>query len=118
MPLRDVCLWFALPALLLAAGCAHHGRIATTATARSGPTAQPVDVARGKAIYAQQCAACHGAGGMHPIVGPALHGEAHRRSLRDITAIVRDPDPPMPKLYPGTLSARDVRDVSAYVEAL
>lgn len=31
---------------------------------------------------------------------------------------IEDPEPPMPKLYPSPLSARQVRDVAAYVLTL
>ena len=76
------------------------------------------DAGRGRTIYNAQCSACHGASGANGPVGPPLVKERKRRSLADIEAIVRDPDPPMPKLYPGTLSDRDVKDVSAYVAGL
>jgi hypothetical protein len=47
-----------------------------------------------------------------------LHNERLRRKYRDVYALVVDPAPPMPKLYPSRLSLSDVRDVSAYVESL
>lgn len=72
---------------------------------------------RGKAVYAAQCQACHGASGEGGI-GPKLQHERERRSFEKVRSIVLDPDPPMPKLYPAELTANDVRDVSAYVESL
>ncbi len=50
------------------------------------------------------------------MLGPSLR--AHRRTFASILRIVTDPESPMPKLYPGTLTAEQVRDVSAYVESL
>lgn len=76
------------------------------------------DIAHGKAVYVQQCAACHGAAGAGGPIGPALTGEHTRRSYQSVRAIVLDPQPPMPKLYPSRMTKADLRDVSAYVEAL
>ena len=72
---------------------------------------------RGASLYAKNCAACHGTATAGPI-GPALHGERSRKNLEAVVAIIRHPDPPMPKLFPGTLSAQDVADIAAYVENL
>jgi mono/diheme cytochrome c family protein len=69
-------------------------------------------------VYEAQCAACHGAHGVGGPVGPALQNENTRRSYRSVYAIVDDPSPPMPKLYPSRLTKSDLRDVSAYVETL
>ncbi len=73
---------------------------------------------RGKAVYEAQCAACHGQRGIGGPVGPALQKEYARRSFRSVYALIADPTPPMPKLYPGQLTKNDLRDVSAYVESL
>ena len=81
-------------------------------------TAVPANIAHGRSVYLAQCAACHGRDGTGGQVGPALRGERARRSDASIRAIVLNPEPPMPKLYPARLTETDVRDVSAYVEAL
>jgi alcohol dehydrogenase (cytochrome c) len=97
---------------LLAGACAHRA-------AHSTPTPTPgPDISRGKAIYDSQCAACHGAAGSGGPVGPALRGERLRLGFTAVRAIVEDPQPPMPKLFPARLSAGDVRNVTAYVESL
>jgi mono/diheme cytochrome c family protein len=75
-------------------------------------------LSRGKAVFEAQCAACHGQRGIGGQVGPALRNENARRSYRSVYAIVADPAPPMPKLYPSQMTKSDVRDVSAYVESL
>lgn len=78
----------------------------------SGP-----DAARGSTIFAQNCAACHGARGQGG-VGPALIGESARKNFVQAVRWIKHPNPPMPALYPQTLNERDVRDVAAFVEAL
>jgi len=47
-----------------------------------------------------------------------LHGEKARKNTAAAIAWIKNPQPPMPKLYPGTLSEKDVTDVAAYVESL
>jgi len=108
-----VVAFFTLAVLLSACGRFH--RTNTTTSSRAVIRA---DAGRGHTIYSAQCAACHGASGANGPVGPSLVKERKRHSLAEIEAIVRDPDPPMPKLYPGTLTDRDVKDVSAYVAGL
>lgn len=119
-----------LPLFVLAAAVA-----AGSACARSGPArrdpAPPVAVASapepdpgggdaiaGRRVFAQQCAACHGNTGREGGVGPSLTGERGRKNPAQTAAWVENPSPPMPKLYPGVLSAKDVADVSAYVASL
>lgn len=88
-----------------------HGRSAATAV----PSA---DLPRGKLLFEQQCAACHATQARTTTIGPSLAGERARRSFAQIYAIVLDPAPPMPKLYPSTLTKRQIRDIAAYVESL
>lgn len=100
----------------MAAGCArHHGR---SAAAPAVSATAGADARRGSAVYRTQCAACHGADGAGGPVGPSLRNEGARRSYDSVYALIRDPAPPMPKLYPSRLSAADLRDVAAYVESL
>lgn len=95
---------------------------ATTAVAAVTPASGPVsagapDPARGATVFKQSCAACHGAQGEGG-VGPSLKDEASRKSTAAAEAWIKHPAPPMPQLYPGTLSKRDVTDVAAYIETL
>lgn len=117
MSFRLLALPLALLAVLAAAaGCGGHaGR---QAASRAAPTLREADVRRGATVFAAQCQACHGPQGAGGPVGPSLHNENVRRPYRAVYRLVRDPSPPMPKLYPSRLSARDLRDVSAYVETL
>ncbi|HLI97940.1 MAG TPA: cytochrome c [Candidatus Baltobacteraceae bacterium] len=110
-----VCLAL-LVAASAVAGCARHR---TPYAARRGAIPAPsANLNHGKALYDSQCAACHGQRGVGGPVGPALEKEYARRSYRSVYAILLDPAPPMPKLYPGQLTKNDLRDVSAYVESL
>lgn len=90
--------------LTLAAGCGVH-RTALSAAQE-----------RGRAVYVRECAACHGEAGAGGAIGPQL--KSRHGSLARIESFVRDPEPPMPKLYPARLTDADVRDVSRYVESL
>lgn len=100
----------ALPAaVLLIAGCSRHP--AQTESAQA-------DLVRGGSVYREQCAACHGADGEGTQIAPALRKERLRLRLAAVRAIVLDPLPPMPKLYPSRITLQDVRDVSAFVESL
>lgn len=77
----------------------------------------PADPAHGKQIFGQNCAACHGANAQGG-AGPSLHGEKNRKNYQQTIVWIKDPSPPMPKLYPSTLSASDVSDVAAFVQTL
>jgi mono/diheme cytochrome c family protein len=92
--------------------------LSSVGTGNAGPAPKvAADAARGRTVYAQNCASCHGADGGGGL-GPAL---THERSRKDLAAAVRfiqNPVAPMPKLYPAHLSERDVADVAAYVESL
>jgi mono/diheme cytochrome c family protein len=107
---------FALLVACAAAGCSRHG--AHRAPAATASVVAGADLRNGEAVYKAQCAACHGERGVGGQVGPSLQNESARRPYSQVYAIVRDPAPLMPKLYPSRLSAADLRDVSAYVETL
>jgi mono/diheme cytochrome c family protein len=93
---------------------------ASSATATSsavGAPLIPTDPNRGRQIYAANCAACHGADARGGI-GPTLRGEKSRKDTAAAIVWIKNPLPPMPKLYPSVLSEKDVEDVAAYVESL
>lgn len=75
------------------------------------------DAARGKTLFAANCAACHGATGGGG-AGPKLQGEKSRKNFAGVVAQIKNPAPPMPKLYPSPLSDKDVNDLAAFVETL
>lgn len=80
--------------------------------------AQVADSGHGKAIYQQNCASCHGANGAGGGVGPTLKNEKSRKNMAQAISWIKNPQSPMPKLYPSPLSEQDVSDVAAYVESL
>lgn len=110
--------------VLVASGCAKGGSGATSAS--SAAAASPAlagaaiagDPGHGKVVYVASCAQCHGATGTEGGIGPALSGERSRKDDAAVVAWIKDPRPPMPKLYPGVLGDKDVADVAAYVESL
>lgn len=117
MPFRTLAVWFALLCAAGAvSGCGRHAVRKAPATPQA--TVAGADLSRGKAVYGAQCAACHGQRGIGGQIGPSLQNENVRRSYQSVYALVRDPSPPMPKLYPSRLSRSELRDVSAYVESL
>lgn len=89
---------------------------AAVASPSQANASEPV-AARGATIFAQNCAACHGARGQGG-VGPSLIGESARKNFVQAVMWIKHPKPPMPALYPQTLSERDVRDVAEFVETL
>jgi len=97
-----------IPLLMISAT----SKSATTATPRPSPT---VNNSAGAAVYAVQCAACHGAKGQGAS-GPALLGG--RLDSEQVAAVVRNPGGVMPRLFPGVLSQSDVTAVAKYVNAL
>jgi mono/diheme cytochrome c family protein len=99
--------WLCGPALLvlLLFGCA-----------KSGPSVP--DATRGKQIFANNCATCHGATGREGGTGPSLIGEHRHMNLSAAIRWIEHPEPPMPALYPDPLDEREVEDVAAYVETL
>jgi mono/diheme cytochrome c family protein len=93
--------------------------LASVDTGNAGaPPRVTTDVVHGRAVFAQNCASCHGADGRGGGLGPALIGEKTHKDLSSAIAFIKNPTAPMPTLYPSRLSERDVADVAAYVESL
>jgi mono/diheme cytochrome c family protein len=117
-------------AAVLATGCSKTSDQSTTTT--SGATSVPAaanagamsgtaalgDPVHGKAIFTANCATCHGATGTEGGVGPSLKNEKSRKNYAQTVAWIKNPSPPMPKLYPSPLAEKDVDDVAAYVQTL
>lgn len=83
--------------------------VARDITAQDGDSA-----ARGQRLYGQVCQSCHGPDG-NMIADRRLGGIAARQDLDTTIAYIRDPKPPMPKLYPELLGEADVRAVAAWI---
>ena len=89
----------------------------------TNPAASAVEAApsptRGKQIYAQICAGCHGPEGDR-IAGKDLKSVKSRMSAEQLAAFVLSPTGSMPKIFPEPRTAddeRDIRDVAAFVTA-
>jgi len=79
-------------------------------------TAAPVapEIARGHEIFSTYCVKCH----VSARIGPPLANVKAHETLAVTIAQIKNPAPPMPKLFPATLSEQDVNDVAAYVQTL
>ncbi len=87
-------------------------------SASSPAAATAPDAARGKQIYAQVCAGCHGPEGDR-IAGKELKSVKSRMNSTQLASFIVSPTGIMPKLFPAPRSGddeRDIRDVSAYLE--
>ena len=73
---------------------------------------------RGAKLFAANCASCHGMHGTEGGVGPSLAGERTRKDLAATLHAIKNPEPPMPKLFPSPLDDADVADLAAYVRSL
>jgi mono/diheme cytochrome c family protein len=58
----------------------------------------------------------HGEGGFTS--GPNIRNSPLIENKATLVAWIRNPKPPMPKLYPSPLSSSDVDAVAGYVESL
>jgi mono/diheme cytochrome c family protein len=76
------------------------------------------DAAHGKKLFIQDCASCHGSTGREGGIGPSLKNEKARKNNSQTIAWIKDPPPPMPKLYPASLGDKDVADLAAFVQSL
>ena len=117
MLLRFVAILVALGCCGLAAvGCSHSG--STSAAATATPVTVTGDVRAGGQLFAANCVACHGTTGVEGGIGPSLKNERARKDDAHAIAWIKDPLPPMPKLYPVPLTDADVANLAAYVESL
>ncbi|MEY2854187.1 MAG: hypothetical protein RL030_1319 [Pseudomonadota bacterium] len=92
------------------------GNPSTTAATVSATTAGAgaTDIAAGRRLYGQVCAACHGPDG-NMIADRKLSTLASRLDLAATVRYIKDPKAPMPKMYPELLTEQNVRDVAAFV---
>ncbi|MBL6751672.1 MAG: PQQ-binding-like beta-propeller repeat protein [Nevskia sp.] len=80
--------------------------------------AAAADVANGHRLYMKNCFICHGADGKN-IAGVDLSTTKSRLNQDALVAWIRNPAPPMPKVYAEPLEPEDefdIRDIAAYVE--
>jgi alcohol dehydrogenase (cytochrome c) len=86
--------------------------------AESAGGADPGDPDKGRRLFGAICAGCHGESGTGDGGGPDLTALSSRYTYAGLLRFLRDPAPPMPRLYPDTLPEQDVRDVARYVIGL
>jgi alcohol dehydrogenase (cytochrome c) len=81
-------------------------------------TAQPATSApvstTGRTLYGQVCVACHGPTG-DMLADHKLSTLAARRDAADTIRYIKDPKPPMPKLYPDLIDEQSVVAVATYI---
>ena len=104
-----------LPSIVILSLNGKSGGAASTPgqTAPGAPAGGP-DPSKGRALYVQICASCHGSDG-DMIADHKLSTLKGRRDQASTVTYVKNPKPPMPKMYPDVLSEQNVVDVSAYV---
>lgn len=114
---RRLCAGLALLAITLC-GC-QPAVVEKTDTTAGTATTLGGDAKLGEQIYKANCATCHGPTGIEGgSVGPSLRNEKLRMDFGATDSWIKDPAPPMPKLYPQFLSDDQVRNVAAYVQSL
>jgi alcohol dehydrogenase (cytochrome c) len=84
-----------------------------TAAVTAGRSAE-ANIASGRRLYGQVCSSCHGPDG-NLISGHELSTLKSRRDRAATASFVKDPKPPMPRLYPNLLTDQNVADVTAYL---
>lgn len=83
------------------------------------PRVAPGNVARGREIFAENCAQCHGVTAHGASVGYAIVAPSLMSATpEEIAEAVRSGPVEMPKFGPDVLSDADVNDVAAYVRFL
>jgi mono/diheme cytochrome c family protein len=111
---------FRAPALAKAPSAVSSAQAATAIPSSKDSAAEaspsPQLVKAGETVYVANCASCHNANGTGG-VGPTLHNVAVTKSYAQTIAFIEKPSGIMPKLYPGTLSEEQVKEVAAYVRA-
>jgi mono/diheme cytochrome c family protein len=84
--------------------------------AASASSTQP-DAGRGKQIYGQICAGCHGPEGDR-LAGKELKTVKSRLSAEQLAAFIVTPTGTMPRIFPDPRTRedeRDIRDIAAFV---
>ncbi len=79
-----------------------------------GGAAGPANLAGGRRLYSQICTACHGPDG-NLIADHKLSNLKARLDRAATIRYIKDPKPPMPRMYPDLLTEQNVVDVAAYL---
>lgn len=86
---------------------------ARTTAVSSAPAGTP-NLANGRKLYGQVCTSCHGPDG-NLIADKKLGNLKARLSLEETVRYIKDPKPPMPKLFPDLINEQSVVDVASFV---
>jgi alcohol dehydrogenase (cytochrome c) len=112
-----------MPSVVIMALNANNARTsATTPSAPSAPfaarstsaPAHAANVASGRTLYGQVCVSCHGPDG-DMIADHRLSTLKARRDAAATISYIKDPNAPMPKLYPQLIDEQSVLDVAEYL---
>jgi alcohol dehydrogenase (cytochrome c) len=98
-------------------GVGHAGettQTSTTGTTQTSTTATAGNAAAGQAVFAQNCATCHGATGQEGNGGPNLTTIPSGKDINRVLTQVRNGGAGMPS-FKGTLTDQQIADVAAYV---
>jgi len=87
---------------------------AAPAAPGAGKAAGVANAARGRRLYTQVCVSCHGPDG-NMVSDHRLSTLGQREDRAATIHAIKEPKPPMPKLYPDLLSEQNVVDVAAYL---
>jgi alcohol dehydrogenase (cytochrome c) len=90
----------------------------TPAGPPSGPLGSPESAASGQHNFDQFCASCHGKHGEGGAGGPSLLLPTTPKEPAAIADVIKNPNPPMPKLHPSPLDDDEVSAVAQYVQTL
>jgi mono/diheme cytochrome c family protein len=67
---------------------------------------------RGKRLFAESCAGCHGFDGKNvSISGNDLATIANRQTVQQLEQWIRNPAPPMPKVFPEPMTDDELVDL-------
>ncbi len=78
---------------------------------------KPSAVEHGREVFLHSCVGCHGVDGT-AVKGFDLHSANLRMTAEQLKAWIRNPAPPMPKIFPEPLDAADTQDLNDLAEFL
>jgi alcohol dehydrogenase (cytochrome c) len=106
-------------AVLLAGACAFVSQLSSSSSAQSltSPTYSAAQATRGKDLYAQNCASCHGQNADDGEFAPALKGPDFRGRWggKSADALLVDMSARMPPAAPGSLGDAKYTDIIGYL---
>jgi ubiquinol-cytochrome c reductase cytochrome c subunit len=107
-------IWAYLSSLPAGQPASSIAALASIGTGSAGTPQVSLAITHGRQLFGDYCIKCHGSA---PIGPPLANVKAHM-NLEATLAQIKNPAPPMPKLFPSPLSEQDVNDVAAYVQTL